>query len=53
MCIRDSLIIDGIEVTKAGTRVREGNLVEITVVDDSVDAMLPEHIPLDLSLIHI
>lgn len=42
------LIIDGIEVTKAGTRVREGNLVEITVVDDSVDAMLPEHLPLDI-----
>lgn len=40
--------IDGIEVTKAGTKVKEGNLVEILVVDDSFDAMVPESIPLDI-----
>lgn len=38
--------IDGVEVTKAGAKVREGSTVEIMVMDVEQDSLVPESIPL-------
>lgn len=43
-----NVIVDGITVDKAGIKLRPGNLITITVIEEKVDGLVPENIALDI-----
>lgn len=40
--------LDGLTVEKAGAKAKPGSVVEILVVEENQDGLVPEHIPLDI-----
>ena len=40
--------LDGLTVEKAGAKAKPGSVVEILVIEENHDGLVPEHIPLDI-----
>ena len=40
--------LDGLTVEKAGAKAKPGSVVEILVIEENRDGLVPEHIPLDI-----
>ncbi len=43
-----NVTLDGMTVEKAGTKARLGSVLEILVIEDTDDGLVPEYIPLDI-----